>query len=87
MGDIVADGTLVAGRLATPLLARYCEVRSTQAARPPRSTLPRAHQRNYQAPTAVGVVIDGSDARPTDHADIIVHNDAPQQPAWEARTL
>lgn len=25
--------------------------------------------------------------RPTDHADIIVHNDEPQQPAWEARTL
>jgi uridine kinase len=24
-------------------------------------------------------------ARPTDHADIIVHNDEPQQPAWEAR--
>ncbi len=24
---------------------------------------------------------------PTDHADIVVHNDAPQQPAWEARTL
>jgi uridine kinase len=23
-------------------------------------------------------------ARPTDHADIIVHNDEPQQPAWEA---
>jgi uridine kinase len=23
--------------------------------------------------------------RPTDHADIIVHNDEPQQPAWEAR--
>jgi uridine kinase len=26
-------------------------------------------------------------ARPTDHADIIVHNDEPQQPAWEVRTL
>ena len=26
-------------------------------------------------------------ARPTEHADIIVHNDEPQQPAWEARTL
>jgi uridine kinase len=26
-------------------------------------------------------------ARPTDHADIIVHNDEPQQPEWEARTL
>jgi len=26
-------------------------------------------------------------ARPTDHADIIVHNDKPQQPAWEAQTL
>jgi uridine kinase len=26
-------------------------------------------------------------ARPTDHADIIVYNDEPQQPAWEARTL
>jgi uridine kinase len=25
--------------------------------------------------------------RPTDHADIIVHNDELQQPAWEARTL
>ncbi len=25
--------------------------------------------------------------RPTDHADIIVYNDEPQQPAWEARTL
>jgi uridine kinase len=25
-------------------------------------------------------------ARPTYHADIIVHDDAPQQPAWEART-
>ncbi|MEX0666652.1 MAG: cytidylate kinase family protein [Acidimicrobiia bacterium] len=25
--------------------------------------------------------------RPTDHADIIVHNDDPQQPAWEIRTL
>ena len=24
-------------------------------------------------------------ARPTDHADIIVHNDEPQQPAWKAR--
>jgi uridine kinase len=24
--------------------------------------------------------------RPTDHADIIVHNDVPQQPAWETRT-
>jgi len=24
---------------------------------------------------------------PTDHADFIVHNDEPQQPAWEARTL
>lgn len=24
-------------------------------------------------------------ARPTDHADIIVHNDEPQRPAWEAR--
>jgi uridine kinase len=26
-------------------------------------------------------------ARPTHHADIIVHNDELQQPAWEARTL
>ena len=26
-------------------------------------------------------------ARPTDRADIIVHNDEPQQPAWEAQTL
>jgi len=26
-------------------------------------------------------------ARPTDHADIVVHNDEPQQPAWDARTL
>lgn len=26
-------------------------------------------------------------ARPTDHADIIVHNDDPQQPAWETRNL
>jgi uridine kinase len=25
--------------------------------------------------------------RPTDHADIIVHNDYPQQPAWESRIL
>ena len=25
--------------------------------------------------------------RPTDHADIVVHNDNPQQPAWEARPL
>jgi uridine kinase len=25
--------------------------------------------------------------RPTDHADIVVHNDEPQQPAWEVRTL
>jgi uridine kinase len=25
--------------------------------------------------------------RPTDHADIIVHNDEPKQPAWECRTL
>ncbi len=25
--------------------------------------------------------------RPTDHADIIVHNDVPRQPAWETRTL
>ncbi|HEX3784787.1 MAG TPA: cytidylate kinase family protein [Pseudonocardiaceae bacterium] len=25
-------------------------------------------------------------ARPTDHADVIVHNDEPQRPAWEART-
>jgi uridine kinase len=25
-------------------------------------------------------------ARPTDHADIVVYNDAPRQPAWEART-
>jgi uridine kinase len=25
-------------------------------------------------------------ARPTDHVDVIVHNDEPQQPAWEART-
>ncbi|MFF5228933.1 AAA family ATPase [Dactylosporangium sp. NPDC000521] len=24
--------------------------------------------------------------RPTEHADIIVHNDEPQQPAWETRT-
>jgi uridine kinase len=24
--------------------------------------------------------------RPTDHADIIVHNDEPQQPVWETRT-
>ena len=24
--------------------------------------------------------------RPTDHADIVVHNDEPQRPAWEART-
>ena len=24
--------------------------------------------------------------RPTDHVDIIVHNDEPQQPVWEART-
>jgi uridine kinase len=24
-------------------------------------------------------------ARPADHADIIVHNDEPQQPAWETR--
>jgi uridine kinase len=23
-------------------------------------------------------------ARPTDHADIIVHHDGPQQPAWES---
>jgi uridine kinase len=26
-------------------------------------------------------------ARPTDHSDIIVHNDKPQEPAWEARTF
>jgi uridine kinase len=26
-------------------------------------------------------------ARPTAQADIIVHNDDPQHPAWEARTL
>lgn len=26
-------------------------------------------------------------ARPTDHADIIVHNDEPQQPQWEVRTV
>jgi uridine kinase len=25
--------------------------------------------------------------RPTDHADIVVHNDELQQPAWETRTL
>jgi uridine kinase len=25
--------------------------------------------------------------RPTDHADVIVHNDQPEQPAWEVRTL
>ncbi len=25
-------------------------------------------------------------ARPTDHADVIVHNDEPQRPAWEDRT-
>jgi uridine kinase len=25
--------------------------------------------------------------RPTDQADIVVHNDKPQQPTWEARTL
>jgi uridine kinase len=25
--------------------------------------------------------------RPTDHADIVVHNDDPQQPSWAARTL
>jgi uridine kinase len=25
--------------------------------------------------------------RPTDHADIVVRNDEPEQPAWEARTL
>ncbi|GAA2025818.1 hypothetical protein GCM10009839_25090 [Catenulispora yoronensis] len=25
-------------------------------------------------------------ARPTDHADIIVHNDRPQRPSWEVRT-
>jgi uridine kinase len=25
--------------------------------------------------------------RPTDHADIIVHNDEPQQPVWESRML
>jgi uridine kinase len=25
-------------------------------------------------------------ARPAEHADIIVHNDDPRQPAWEART-
>ncbi|GAA4464242.1 hypothetical protein GCM10023170_071680 [Phytohabitans houttuyneae] len=24
--------------------------------------------------------------RPTDHVDIIVHNDEPQKPAWEHRT-
>ena len=24
--------------------------------------------------------------RPTDHADIIVHNDEPQQPVWETGT-
>jgi uridine kinase len=24
-------------------------------------------------------------AHPTDHADIIVHNDEPQQPVWETR--
>lgn len=24
--------------------------------------------------------------RPTDHADIIVHNDDPRQPVWETRT-
>ncbi len=24
--------------------------------------------------------------RPTDHADIVVHNDEPQQPAWTVRT-
>jgi uridine kinase len=26
-------------------------------------------------------------ARPADHADIIVHNDDPCKPAWEARAL
>ncbi|MGI8839398.1 MAG: hypothetical protein ACR2F8_01205 [Caulobacteraceae bacterium] len=26
-------------------------------------------------------------ARPTDHADIVVHNDMPRQPAWAERTL
>ena len=25
-------------------------------------------------------------ARPTDHVDIIVHNDEPEQPTWETRT-
>lgn len=25
--------------------------------------------------------------RPTDHADIVVHNDEPQEPAWEVRSL
>jgi uridine kinase len=25
--------------------------------------------------------------RPTDHADIIVHNDVPEQPVWESRRL
>lgn len=26
-------------------------------------------------------------AHPADHADIIVHNDEPQQPVWKTRTL
>lgn len=27
-----------------------------------------------------------AEVRPTEHADIVVHNDEPQQPVWEART-
>jgi uridine kinase len=43
----------------------------------------RRHRDRYRP--AQQLYVDA--ARPTDHADIVVHNDEPQQPAWEARTL
>jgi uridine kinase len=41
----------------------------------------RRHRNRYSPAQQLYVAA----ARPTDHADIIVHNDEPQQPAWEAR--
>jgi len=43
----------------------------------------RRHRNRYRP--AQQLYVDT--ARPTDHADIVVHNDEPLRPAWQVRTL
>ena len=40
-------------------------------------------ERRYRERYIPAQQLYAADARPTDHADIIVHNDRPQRPSWE----